>query len=96
MSDGPHRSLSMRRGWKEVAERASNSAFASEDVRDAIVGALTKDWHREMPKGFVASILEMLGGKTLFGQDKIRALMDFRQMISGNTMGKTFLEFLKN
>jgi len=27
MSDGPHRSLEMRKGWKRVAESADNRAF---------------------------------------------------------------------
>lgn len=95
MSDGPHRSLSMRRGWKMVAERANNLAFANEEVRDAIVGALTNDWQKEIPAGFIALILEVLWGKTLFSQDKIQGFVYLQQMISGNTMGTKFLEFLK-
>ena len=94
MSDGPHRSLSMRRGWKTVAECASNFAFADEDVRDAIIRALTNDWKKEMSAHFVASILEMLGGKTLYGMDNIRSILDLRQTISGGTMGATLLDFL--
>ena len=40
MSDGPHRSLPMRRGWKHVAERGDKPAFTTEDIAEAIVPAL--------------------------------------------------------
>jgi len=36
MSDGPHRTLPMRRGWKRLAKRADKSAFNAEDVKDAV------------------------------------------------------------
>lgn len=94
MSDGPHRSLPMRPGWKKVAEHASNLAFAVEDVCDAIVVALTKDWRKEISSRFVTSIIEILGETTLFGQDKIRSILDLRQTISGSTIGTALLEFL--
>ncbi len=40
MSDGPHRSLNMRRGWKRFAKRADKEAYAPEEVCDAIPAAL--------------------------------------------------------
>ncbi|MCY4635508.1 MAG: hypothetical protein OXG04_13560 [Acidobacteria bacterium] len=40
LSDGPHRSLNMRRGWKRLAERAANAAFDDNERRDALAGAL--------------------------------------------------------
>ena len=50
MSDGPHRSLPMRRGWKLVAERSDKRAYASEEISDAIIMALEQDCRAEMPK----------------------------------------------
>ena len=35
MSDGPHKSLNMRSGWKKLAERADQPAFEPEHVADA-------------------------------------------------------------
>jgi hypothetical protein len=48
MSDGPHRSLPMRRGWKRVAERGDKRAYASEEVSEAIIVALEQDCRQEM------------------------------------------------
>lgn len=94
MSDGPHRSLSMRRGWKKVANYASNSASVVEDVSAEVVEALKKDWQKEINPDFVALIYRILGETTLFSQDKIHALADLRQTFSGNAMSATLLEFL--
>ena len=52
-SDGPHRSLPMRRPWKKVAECADNSAFEVEEIRDAILPALENDCQREMRREFL-------------------------------------------
>jgi hypothetical protein len=52
MSDGPHRSLPMRLGWKRVAECGDNRAFVSEEVSEAIVPALEQDCHAEMAEPF--------------------------------------------
>lgn len=53
MSDGPHRSLPLRRPWKKVAECADNAAFEVEEVRETIVPALENDCRREMRPGFL-------------------------------------------
>lgn len=42
MSDGPHRSLPMRPGWKKVAEYAANKT-SRDQVRDAVEAAVEKD-----------------------------------------------------
>lgn len=47
MSDGPHRSLPMRRGWKKLAERADNCAFETEQVAEAIPEAIEGDLREE-------------------------------------------------
>ena len=48
MSDGPHRSLPMRQGWKRVAERGANDNFTTEQIAAAIVPALEQDWHADV------------------------------------------------
>lgn len=49
MSDGPHRSLPMRRAWKKVAERAANPACAPEEIGNALIPALAQDWNDDVP-----------------------------------------------
>src|SRR5260370_33778898 len=35
MSDGPHKSLPMRNGWRKLAERAANSNFGPSEISEA-------------------------------------------------------------
>lgn len=42
MSDGPHRSLRMKRGWQRVAERADNGAFGVDEISNAVIPALER------------------------------------------------------
>lgn len=48
MSDGPHRSLPMRKHWKDLAERADKAAYSPADVAEALPVALQKDF-RDAP-----------------------------------------------
>jgi hypothetical protein len=63
MSDGPHRTLPMRRGWKRLAKRADKSAFNAEDVKDAVGPALTADWAIEVPRDFFEGVRDFCGGR---------------------------------
>lgn len=62
MSDGPHRSLPMRRHWKVVAERAAKAAYAPDDVCESLPYALKKD----ILEGPVREIREIMNADTLF------------------------------
>lgn len=53
MSDGPHRSLPMRRSWKRVAECADNRAFDAIEIQQAIGAALEQDCRGEMSRDFL-------------------------------------------
>ena len=61
MSDGPHRSPKMPRGWKKLAERADNKAYAPEEVRDALPEALEHDWRAEVPDSVCRRVRDILG-----------------------------------
>ena len=60
MSDGPHRSLNMRKGWKRLSEQADNKAFAPEEVQLALPHALERDWHAEIPQRLCQKIRAIL------------------------------------
>jgi hypothetical protein len=94
MSDGPHRSLPMRPGWKKVAEYVANGAFASQDVCNAIVAAVERDWRRDIFPGIVGDIQDVLGGATLFSEDRLRALEDLRPSVAGCAMGSALLDYV--
>lgn len=62
MSDGPHRSLPMRRHWKDLAERAAKAAFSPNQVAEGIPHALKKD----ILAAPIDEIRDIIEGGTLF------------------------------
>src|SRR5438128_4606427 len=94
MSDGPHRSLPMPRGWRKVAEYAGNETFASDDVRDALVTAIEQDWRKDISPSLIGSIQDVLGGATLFSEDSSQAVADLRQSVAGCTIGNVLLDHM--
>jgi hypothetical protein len=65
MSDGPHRSLPMRAGWKRTAERADKPAYSAAEVADAICRAVEDDWRAEIPESCTKSLSQILGNQQL-------------------------------
>lgn len=94
MSDGPHRSLNMRRGWKQFAERADKKAYAPEEVCDAIPKALEQDWRAEVPDSLPRQIRAIMGDmqNSLFGDQRIAKLEALRSGIAGHPLGGVFLD----
>ena len=94
MSDGPHRSLKMPRGWKNLAERADNKAYAPEEVRDALPEALEHDWRTEVPDSVCRRVRGILGDSqsSLFGDQRVELLEALRGETAGYALGNTFLD----
>lgn len=71
MSDGPHRSLPMRRPWKTVAECADNAAFEVDEIREAILPALENDCRRELRRAFLDELCKVCADQeaSLFKSD---------------------------
>ena len=67
MSDGPHRSLPMRNGWKKLAERGDGRLHTDEQVRDAIPLALADDWREERCDDFMGHVKAVLLGSDQSG-----------------------------
>ncbi len=80
MSDGPHRSLPMRRHWKDLAQRAAKSAFAPEQVCEALPYALKRDI-LEAP---IKDIRDIMGGGSLFSELRIEQLEALREACRGS------------
>jgi hypothetical protein len=81
MSDGPHRSLPMRRPWKTVAECADNAAFEVEEIRGNIIPALENDCRREMRREFLDDLSRVCADQetALFKADIRPALEGLRR-----------------
>ena len=93
MSDGPHRSLNMPHGWKKLAERADNRAFAPEEVRDTLPAALAQDWRAEVPSSLCGLVRDILSDsqRSLFGDDRAERIEALRRKTAGYALGNTFL-----
>ena len=94
MSDGPHKSLKMPRGWKRLAERADKRAYAPEEVCDALPEALEHDWHKEVPDSFCRRLRDILGDSPspLFGDQRAERLEALRWETAGYPLCNTFLD----
>lgn len=91
MSDGPHRSLPMRRHWKDLAERAETPAFSTGDMDEALRVALKKEFS-EAP---LSAIREILGGGdqgSLFQVDCAGQLDEARQACWGSVAGNILID----
>lgn len=89
MSDGPHRSLPMRRGWKKVAECGDNRAFAPEEVSERVAPALKEDCREEMSPAFLDSFNGLYD--TLFRanlESELESLSD----LAGSGLGRRVIE----
>ena len=60
MSDGPHRSLPLRRAWKKVCEIADGRAHALEEVVEKIPAAFAADAKGEIGEGLLKSLRRIL------------------------------------
>jgi len=94
MSDGPHRSLNMRRGWKRLAEVADNRNFTPEEVCERLPKPLGADWRREVPESLCRSVRNVLGEDqdTLFGDPRLARLETLRRETAALPMAGVFLD----
>lgn len=94
MSDGPHRSLPMRKGWKRVAESADNEAFSAAEVREAIVPALGEDCAREISREFIQGLRRVCADLegSLFESEKARSLETLRNA-AGTGLARVVLDY---
>ena len=66
MSDGPHRSLPMRPGWRKLARRAANCAFEAAEVSAAFIPALESQFHAEVSPSLLKDLAGLAAEPTLF------------------------------
>ena len=83
MSDGPHRSLPMRRAWKKVAEWADNANFDRIEVAERLFQAIVKDFQKDIPPETIALLKSQFNEMEsfLFPAYLVQSLEDSRQNI---------------
>jgi GNAT superfamily N-acetyltransferase len=93
MSDGPHKSLPMSRGWKRVAECGDNIAFAPEEISKAILHALERDCNNEVGPEFLISISSVFTEhESLLFKDRMAPQLDALRETAGHGVGRSMLE----
>jgi hypothetical protein len=94
MSDGPHRSLNMRRGWKKVAEFADNRTFDPAQVSDTVIAAFNDDWRAEVSPEVAGGVRDILGGQedSLFRDQKVMQLEALRRVTAGHGLGQVLID----
>lgn len=91
MSDGPHRSLPMKRHWKDLAERAATPAFSAGEVADCVPVALRQDF-RETP---LLKVRDIFGGgeqSSLFSEDRAGQIEAARRACRGSAAGTALID----
>ncbi|WP_156917476.1 hypothetical protein [Salinarimonas rosea] len=91
MSDGPHRSLPMKRHWRDLAERAAKAAYAADEVREAVPLALRKD-ARKLPLEQLRAIFGGGDQASLFPNERIEQLEAARQGCRGSGLGNAIID----
>jgi hypothetical protein len=93
MSDGPHRSLPMRRSWKRVAECADNQVFEREEVGNAIIRALEQDCKEEVNPEFMSNLWRVCSDQEgyLF-KDDVRPQLEALRGTAGCGIGRVVLD----
>src|SRR5688572_11844958 len=92
MSDGPHKTLPLRKHWKDAAERAAKSAFSPAEVCEAVPIALIKDFVAEAPLEAVAEILGSGQQAPLFTEDCARQLDEIRRACRGSVIANALID----
>ncbi len=90
MSDGPHRSLPMRRHWKDMAERAAKLVHSESEVCEALDFALKRDI-LEAPIEKVRDILDSRR-PDLFHTHQLEELEMLRSMCRGSAAANVSID----
>ncbi|AMV41742.1 hypothetical protein [Paraburkholderia caribensis] len=90
MSDGPHRSLPMRRAWRELAKRGDKLAYDSGQVAEAAKHALASDFKNEVSWPLVKALKDIFAGRDNslgIPEIAIHQLEEARSLAAGSVFG---------
>jgi hypothetical protein len=91
MSDGPHKSLPMRRPWRDLSERAAKAAFSPDQVGEALPRALK----REFTDAPIKAVRDILGGgpqSSLFPSERLQQLEALRSSTYGSAAANSLID----
>ncbi|WP_404425499.1 hypothetical protein [Thalassospira australica] len=91
MSDGPHRSLPLKRHWKRFAQKAANGAYSIEEVQEELERALSKELKDARLDLLERIFLEEEQGQ-LFEDEKLERANRLLESVEGSTVFLTAAE----
>lgn len=94
MSDGPHKSLPMRKHWKILAERADKAAYSEHEVSEALPAALRAEF-REIPLEQLKKALGASEQAGLFSAQSPSDLEPLRAACPGSAAGNLLIDCAK-
>ncbi|MES2741321.1 MAG: hypothetical protein V4754_10270 [Pseudomonadota bacterium] len=96
MSDGPHRSLPMRKPWKELAKRGDQSTYDSEQVAEAATRALVSDFRNEVSWSLINDLKSIFGGldnSLRIPEIAVQQLQDLKGAAAGSVFARNAIEW---
>ena len=94
MSDGPHKSLKMRRAWKRLAECADYQVFEADEVAAALVPALEQDCREDMSEEFLSGLSAICRQQEGFlFKDDLRPSLEALRDVAGSGLGRVALDY---
>lgn len=88
MSDGPHRSLPLRRHWKDFAERCAKAAYSAGEVREALPYALK----REILEAPIKEVRSIFNNDTLFPELRQESFDELRRACRGSAAATRLID----
>lgn len=97
MSDGPHRTLDMRKPWKALVERADGGAYSHADVVSCVAPAVSTDWKVEVASDYLSEVGQFLGcGQQSHLFEKDRAEIDRLRQKASSPMEALLADYAKD
>lgn len=96
MSDGPHRSLPMRKPWKELAKRGDQATYDLEQVAEAATCALASDFKNEVSWSLIVELKSIFAGRDnslMSPEIAIQQLCNLRPLAAGSVFGSNAVEW---
>jgi hypothetical protein len=94
MSDGPHKSLNMRRAWKRLAKVLDNPNSSDDGIRECLEDAHAKDWRKENVEPTLKQIVRILDDDqaSMFKEITLEKLDELRTKAGGSPMAMLLID----
>lgn len=95
MSDGPHKTLQMRKGWRRLVQRSYRDASSDDEILDALPHALREDCREEISRQLLDALGHALAPqiqRRLFESDPSASLGELQELASGYPLAKSLLD----